>query len=315
MKDIYNNITFMGFYDINKLFGSGTSETLDVYEAMSERFLKSNELGITPRMLSYYKTQGLFFRDTDYQKHDHIVFNFIEYVWFQIILVLRRFDIGLSIIKEVKEVLDTSIPFDEFMKEAKHSEKLLRKLPDDVREEFLEMIHGDFDWKQLERDVPMNLLALLLAEAIVKRKHVALMVTQEGEVFPFSLEDLNELNQDDSLIRFLEKTYVSISLTEVIKKSISDFDLKVSSNKLLLINEREAQVIKLLHDEKLESLKVHLDSNNTIELIEATETYNKLDKESRLMDLIIKSGYQTIELKTQDGRIVHCKNIRKIKPT
>jgi len=160
----------------------------------------------------------------------------------------------------------------------------------------------------------MNLLSLLLAEAIVKRKHMALMVTPDGGIYPFSLEDLDELNQDDSFVQFLEKTYVSVSLTEIIKKFISDFDIKSSSNKLMLINEREAQLIKLLHEEKLESLTVHMDDCNVIQLIEAKKSYDKLDKESRLLDLIMKNGYQTIELKTQDGRIVQCKNIRKIKP-
>jgi hypothetical protein len=62
-------------------------------------------------------------------------------------------------------------------------------------------------------------------------------------------------------------------------------------------------------------LTVHLDEKKSIKLIEVQEKYNKIDKEARLLDLVLKDGYQTIELKTQNGKIVHCKNLRKIKPT
>ncbi len=304
----------MGILEIKDLLGSGLMETYDAFEAVSERFIKSTELGISPRLLSYYKTQGLMFKQTAYEKHEHLVFNFVEYVWFQIVLDLRKFDIGLSIVKEVRELLDTSVPFDEFMGEARYSKKLLKMIPDEVREEFLEVIHSDVDWKEVEAQVPMNLLSLMLVEAIVKRKHMGLMVSLDSQVYPFSLEDASELNRDDSLRRFLEKTFVSVSITEIIKRFIENFSPKISSDKLMLLDEREAQVISILHEQNVESLTVHLDDKNVIQLIEAQEIYNKLDKESRLVDLIIKNGYQTIELKTQEGRIVQCKNIRKIKP-
>ncbi|MBN1181059.1 MAG: hypothetical protein JXB49_02150 [Bacteroidales bacterium] len=304
----------MGYKDISRFLGQGIMATYDAYEAINERHIKSSELGISARNLNYYKTQGLFFSDTSFEKHEHIKFNFTEYVWFNIILELRKYDIGVSVIKDIKELFEYGFPFGEFMSEAMQSEKFMNRLQKELKEEFIELMHSNVDWTEVEKQVPVNLLSLLIAEAITKRKSVSFLVNREGEFYPFSFVDFNELSENESLLKFLEKTYISISITQIIKKFISNFDLKLSSNKLMLLNDREAQVIKLIQDGELESLTVHLDEENAIQLIEAKESYNKLDKESRLLDLILKDGYQTIELKTQNGKIVYCKNIRRIKP-
>jgi DNA-binding transcriptional MerR regulator len=304
----------MGYQEISRFLGQGLMASFDVYEVINEKLINSNQLGISARNLNYYKTQGLFFPDTVFEKHEHIKFNFTEYVWFNMILELRKFDIGIGVIKEIKELFEYGFPFGEFMSEASQSEKFMTKLPEDVKEEFLEVMHSNVDWNEVEKQVPVNLLSLFIVEAIAKRKSVSFLVNRDGEFYPFSFDDFNELSKDDSFLKFIEKTYISISITQIIKRFISNFDLKLSTNKLMLLNDREAQVIKLLQDGEMESLTVHLDENNTIQLIEAKESYNKLDKESRLLDLILKDGYQTIELKTQDGRIVYCKNIRRIKP-
>jgi DNA-binding transcriptional MerR regulator len=301
--------------NVSRFLGLGITAIFEAYEAVSERQIKSNEIGISSRNLNYYKNQGLFFSDTLFEMHDHIIFNFTEYVWFQMILELRKFDIGLGVIKEIKELVETALPFDEFMGEVGRSEQFISKLPDDLRGEFIDIMHSDIDWKEVEKQVPVNLLSLMIAETIVKRKQVALMVNLQGDIFPFSLEDFNELSKDEAFVQFFEKTYVSISITEIIKRFITNFDLKVSSKKLMLLTEREAQMIRYLHEKKLESLTVHLDEKNSIRLIETKESYETLDKESRLLDLILKKGYQTIELKTQDGKIVYCKNIKKTRIT
>jgi DNA-binding transcriptional MerR regulator len=299
-------------YNIDRFLGKGNPFAYEAYEAITERNIKSSELGITARNLNYYKTQGLFFSETKFEKHDHIKFNFTEYVWFNLILDLRKFDIGLNTIRNIRELLESSFPMEEFLSVIGFSEKFISKLPDNVREEYMEIMHSDIDLKEVEKEVPVNLLSFILVEIIVKRKNAALLVNSEGDFFPFSFEDYDELCKDEPFAQFIEQTYVSVSITEIIKGFITNFDLSIYSDRLMLLTEREAQIIKILRDEKLESLTVHLDDKKTIHLIETKESYNKLDKESRLLDLMIKNGYQTLEIKTQDGRIVYCKNIKKI---
>jgi hypothetical protein len=299
--------------NISRFLDLGVTAAFDAYEAVTERFIGGSELGVSARILNYYKAKGLFFSDTLFEKHDHISFSFTEYVWFQMITELRKFDIGIIVIKDIKELFEMGFPFGEFLREVQQSDKFMKKMPDKLREEFIEIMHSNIDLDDVEKQFPVNLLSLFIVEAIIKRKSVSILVNREGEFHPFSFDDYNELIEEESLVKFLDKTYISLSVTQIIKRFITNFDSKLSSNKLMLLNEREAQVIKLLQEGNLESLTVHLDENNIMYLVEAKKSYDRLDKESRLLDLIIKDGYQTIELKTQDGRIVYCKNIRKYK--
>lgn len=304
----------MGNINLERLVGAGLEEVFKTYEAVNERFIKSSCLGISARVLSYYKTHNLLFPDTKFTKHEHLLFSFTEYVWFQIIVELRRYDMGLKVIKNIKEVLQSSLPMAEIMPDIKDSENFINKFPEHLRNEFLEVLHSDIDWAEVDQQYPVNLLSMALAEAIVKRKLMTLMINSDDDILGFAFEDIEELNKDGAVQQFFQKTFISISLSEIIKKFIMTFDIKLSTNRLSLLSSREAELIRLLHEQKIESLTVHLDHNNTIELIELKESYNKLDKQARLLDIILQNGYQTIELKTQDGKIVHCKNIRKIKP-
>jgi len=314
----------MGVSDINRLLGKGIEEIFEAYEAVSENFIKSNELGISSRVLNYYKTHELLLPETKIGKHEHPVFSFTDYAWFQMIQELRRYDIGISVLQNIKELFMTPLPIGEFMQELKENatqtEKLIDKLPENLGDEFNEFLHGDTDWNEVEKMVSLNLLSLVLAEAITQRKQMSLLIGIDGDLCPFALEDLDALNENGKIQDFFKKTFISLSISSIIKKFIINFDIDLSAYKLSLLTKREAEVIKILHEEKVEALTIHLDKgitpgkNKTIELIEVMESYNKLDKEARLLDIILQNGYQTIEMKTQAGKIVHCKNIRKIKP-
>ena len=54
------------------------------------------------------------------------------------------------------------------------------------------------------------------------------------------------------------------------------------------------------------------DKKSQIELIETT-CEEKADNAKRLSDLIMKNGYQDITVKTQNGKVILCKNTRKVK--
>ena len=41
--------------------------------------------------------------------------------------------------------------------------------------------------------------------------------------------------------------------------------------------------------------------------------FKKIDKESRLLEIIMKDGYQNIEIVTENGSIIKCNNTQKIK--
>ena len=70
--------------------------------------------------------------------------------------------------------------------------------------------------------------------------------------------------------------------------------------------------MEILREKNLTSVVIRFDDKDEIDLLEITNT-PKVDKRSRLMELILMNGYQDITVKTQNGNIVSCKNTRKVK--
>ena len=84
------------------------------------------------------------------------------------------------------------------------------------------------------------------------------------------------------------------------------------SEKLKLVTETEAQVLETLREKDLSSVMIRFDGKNEMDLLEVTKA-GKLDKRVRMMDVILKDGYQVITVKTANGQIVQCENTRKLK--
>ena len=303
----------MEFNKYTQYFGKGIFAAPEVYESITEKQIKSNALGISPRVLNYWKTEGLLLDDLTYEKHQHLRFNFVDYVWFNIIQELRKFSLKLSIIKNIKEALFFPIPVNELLQEPKFVDEVIKKLPENKKAELLDIMHNPTILDEAKEHLNFSLLSILILQAIIHKQHVTLLVDYEGEVLPLPYNEIDKWLNDPLYINFIKKTHISVSLSEIITRFITDNELDLCYGKFQLISEREAEILRLLREEKLDSLVIHFDKDNSIPLIEIQEKYNKVDKETRLLDMIIKNGYQTIELKTQKGKIIYCKNIKKIK--
>jgi hypothetical protein len=89
-------------------------------------------------------------------------------------------------------------------------------------------------------------------------------------------------------------------------------DLELTHYKLSILSAEEAKIISIIRNEKLSYLKIRFNKDHQIDLIESTRDQH-IDKEARLIDLIMTNGYQDIEIKTEKGNIVICHNTRKEK--
>jgi len=302
--------------------GKGIKADPGILKSITEKYLKSSDLKVSSRILNYWKKQDILLEKYDEKKHDHLRFSFLDYVWFSIIREMRDYGLSLELIKNIKNELITSIPISYFL-EIGLLEYLVQTLPENEKESFLEIIHDPKFQKEIKNElqnkldadeIKFNLLNIFVTSAIISRMHVAIIINKKGEVYSYSLDHFDEFMNDRDCKNSFLSSHISISISSIIKEYLIDPKFDLSSDKLFLLSSREAQIIELLRKEKLSSLTVYLDDEKNIKLIETTKKYNKIDAESRLLDFIIKDGYQTIELKTQAGKIVYCSNIKKIKP-
>jgi hypothetical protein len=77
-----------------------------------------------------------------------------------------------------------------------------------------------------------------------------------------------------------------------------------------LLNDYELQILSLVQLNKFDSIKI-LFKNGEPFILEATENI-KVSKDARISDILLKKGYQSIEIKTEEGQIQYSPKTTKI---
>jgi hypothetical protein len=242
-------------------------------------------------------------------------FSFLDYVWLRILIELRKFDVSFSIIQRIKENLLFNIAIGQFLELLKdHIDQIENIIPKEHQDEFhawLESPEKDSDIAEIHSK--LNFLFFLLCEIIIDKEDISLVIDNEGIVYPYSLVYHERHKEDEEYIQVISGHHISISLTKIISEFISNSkELEKNPLRLKLLSEQEIKIVNLLRTEKLKELKIRFDENSKPVLIELTSN-KKANLDTRIVDLIYNNGYFSISIETAEGKVIHCRNTRKIK--
>ena len=70
-----------------------------------------------------------------------------------------------------------------------------------------------------------------------------------------------------------------------------------------ILNANEFRIFCLIKEEKYETITIHF-KNKKPEVVEVKER-KKINFEARLSEILLGRGYETLEVKTQDGKIAY----------
>lgn len=299
----YSEIEFLKSNDILDQFP-------EIEESIDKKRFVIKDVGVTHRWISHWDKEGLLL--SQHQQEKWRRFDLVEYVWLKMIMVLRSYSIPLQTIRQLKEALVVKyVDLSEDQKNVIIENALAiaktqdyNSNADDFRRKVDELLADSLE---------INWLKLYIVDAMVLKNHFAIALNQSGEVLPIKEKYLNQWKMKYPEVReFLQKHHVCISISEILSDFISTKDLDVVCGELAMITPEEKEVLRVLREEKPDEVKIRLSKDNEIDLIEITKNV-KVDKAARLTEIIMNDGYQTIEVKTQKGQVVHCANTRKIK--
>ncbi len=299
------------FYEIDSFLQfNQVGQFSELQTKLNEKRFALKQLGVTHRALILWDKEGLLHSTSEKGKWRR--FDFFELVWIKIISKLRDFNIPIKTIRKLKENILVPPPLTAPAVVDMIIENALYYAPAEKKTETREILSNKKLIIKELTPVLIPLLFLYIMDVILLKSHFALLVNLKGDFFPFKEFYIEEIQQVQGYYEFIHKSHVSVSLSEIIANFLIDEDLELTQNKLAILTEAEAQIINTIRKEKLIYLKIRFNKENNIDLIEATKS-QKVSKEARLIDLIMSNGYQDIEIKTENGNIVHCINTRKEK--
>jgi DNA-binding transcriptional MerR regulator len=270
------------------------------------------DLDIEARILSHWDKMGLLLNKNI--NGAKFMFSLTESFWLKIIQKLRAYNLPLELIKELKDVLIDVTTAEENSKIDDDLVDYFKSKDESVTRSDIEKFFKSSEFLELFQKMKPTHLENILLDLIITRSNHRILINDSGESFFYNSEIIIQNDEYNKLLsEFLNNTYLSISLFEIIKELIKDLGEDECSEHQNILSKDEALVLKLLKQEDISKIEITFnDKTKKAETIKVTKN-NSVNNFSRIQDLILRNGYQDISIKTQKGKVVQCSNTTKYK--
>lgn len=282
--------------NINKLF-----------QSIKESRFTLKDVGVTYRWITYWHSKGLLIGN--YIEGKWRKFDLVEFVWLKMIVKLREFNIPIEKIKWIKENLMQNVTVSELITHEDVADILIKLASEENRDTLKKLLKDKniIDLLSLET---MNLFETMIMDIITFSNSYSILIGST-EIVPLKHSALESIADLKEFISVLKGSFISISISEILRDYMIGENGVKGKNKLALLTEEEVKVLEVLKQDNIKSVTIKYGQNCKIELMEVIKV-EKVDKRSRLLDFIMTHGYQDITIKTQNGEIVYCENKKKI---
>jgi DNA-binding transcriptional MerR regulator len=233
-----SKINFEEFIDTKSL-----DKLTELYPVLSEERLSAKETGVGYRTLNHWDEMKIirFTRTSDIGNRK---FNFVDFIWIKIVNELRSFGLNLNTIKQISNEVYESIPMQVIFEQLANNIDKLKEFEGEDKEGFINFLQsGEYKTADFS-DMPfqINLLYVLITEAIVTRQSVAIIVFNNGEWLPF-FKDNEHLYPDELLYKINYSSQIRVNITDLIFKFIVEDYLNEYLAELKVFNEQEEKLL------------------------------------------------------------------------
>lgn len=258
-----NVADFFGVGNIEKVFG--------LCEQVLERRWSVSDVNIPYRWINYWDRERLLM-DIEREGTSWRKFSFIDYVWVRIVCELRAFGLSFDAIRRVKETLAAPLPAEPGLSLRKTKERS-----------------------------SYNVLLLLVAEAVLTKAPIHLLVRSDGETLLFNEQHAGLYGPE--LDRFRAAPHLCVPLTgmlaEIIRRNAIDF----IAPKIPLLSAPEVEVLTFLRERQLVSLAVTAGGGEVTQVIGGGD-YDAAEAEKTLIECMMLRPYAQVQYETRDGKSV-----------
>ncbi len=265
--------------EINKSVGDLTPEMVDalLMELHKPRFtIKDTE--VKHRNITHWGHEGLLVGEFQEGKWRRL--NYLEILWLRIMAHMRSYEIPLKLIRKVRE----AICMDNIPLWALYED--LGIIGPGMREKY---------------SIPISSLTSIVLQTILFRSQFVLILDREGGVKSLNLDKADQTIGFFSRYDLSAKTFLCVSITEVMLDSFRKIGPAVLSQ-LSVLTTPEAEVIGLLRVDKFARVTINL---NEVMVSDLDDLSAGRDRIAVLLELIWRQGYRRITWASSDGRVTY----------
>jgi DNA-binding transcriptional MerR regulator len=297
----------------DQLLAADFVEQHDIIQVLREKpySVKDIDPSIKYSHISYWAEKGLI--SSEYMKWRK--FSFEDAIWVVIIRKLREFGLSVSALKKLKEQLYQSVDLTQFYDQkeliALFEEELKGPAYDEIKDVHMQAIiknlHTDEGLQASIAGLSFSVLTNLLIDLITQRRSSNLWIDAEGNALVYIPEIHEHLLADPEYQSFQERSYISLSLDAIVGLRVAaDMAGKLYQSSWQLVSETERIVLETLRNENVSAVTITMPEGKP--KLMKVSSREKIKRAQEVAGIMLKGGYQTISLKTENGVIVSCEN-------
>ncbi|MGZ4056396.1 MAG: MerR family transcriptional regulator [Bacteroidia bacterium] len=287
---------------------------------IAEKAFSLTDTGVTHRLITYWDQKELLLESNENKKWRK--FNFEELIWIRMIARLRQLNIGVETIKVIKSELFQKISVADLMTHPNYKQTVENFVAEEQDADLLRNAFNNPSEKIIE-GTTSTIFQMLLKSTYIEKKNysilIALKLSDSGNqdattigMSIYSPEILEDLAKTKGYFEIFSKTFISISLSELIQDGIININPAKLPPNLVFLSDAEQKILQAIRSGDYKTVTVRFNDKSEPSILEVSQI-KKIKIESRLYEIIHKGEYQDIEIKAQNGEIYHCKNTKKIK--
>lgn len=301
-------------FTINKA-PKNDEELIRLIQVLVKPQFKITEIDIIYNDLKNWERANLLYTKLVTKDKSQYKLSYLEYSWIKIIQTLKTYGYTYEEIREIRGEMfipnactrEIQLFFDSIEDEDFRIKYSI------IKTDFL----NSFSLNNSSIIHISNLLMMLLSSLLLDVK-LNLIFRKESPKDFIQLDNtlFNKISTNKELRdysnKILNKTHLNISITEILNVFVND---NIGTNEFTsIITKEERKILSNIrnYSGKISLVKV-IYKNGNAEILEIEGEIKKVDIENRLIDIIKKGDYGSIDIKFQNGKINNFKKTEKIK--
>lgn len=288
------------FVGINSL-----AKASELYEQLSKPIFLLKDADIAYRTALNWDKQGLI--ENSREQSEWRRYDYIQFVWIQIINELRTFGVPIPIIQKIRAELFVKFNLKWLFEVFRLNHELLNNLPDDhAKEELLEFI-ASFEFEKMDDNASVSLLQLLIGETLTSKVPVSLIVFADGHLITF-FENLKSSLDPADVQKLTYETHVKVSVTNILKTFLSDSKDSFLTPQLAILPANEKKILEIIHSGEYEKVTINFRDKK----VKSLELVKEQEVKRRIVDILQEGKYQDIVIKSHKGSVTKIQNTIKL---
>lgn len=304
----YHSLRTMNKLPLDSFFGTKDFvKSVELQMQLSKEIFTPKDLGVTYTNITYWDKQGILSsqRDGDAKWRN---FSFIDYAWLKVIEELRDMGIPTKLIKEAKECLFESVDvkplYKEFNKHIPEVRKAMSSLTEAEKDEAIELM---LEGQKRGKDKNFTYFYFTLLQSILLKEPVSLLIFNDGGVMTW-FENKSSSYDKESFEEKLYGTYISVSISKIIKNFLVDDRSVFLLPQLQLLQSNEIRLLELINSGSYDNITIKFRDKK----MKSLELKKTQDTKKKMVDILTEGAYQDIVIKSHKGMVTHIENTVKI---